>query len=34
MGENCVMDAYQGIIPELMDRADLAQLAKPNFLMP
>lgn len=34
MGENCVMDAYQGIIPELMDRADLAQLAKPKYQIP
>lgn len=34
MGENCVMDAYHGIIPELMDRADLAQLAKPKYQMP
>lgn len=34
MGENCVMDACQGIIPELMDRADLAQLAKPKYQMP
>lgn len=34
MRENCVMDAYQGIIPELMDRADLAQLAKPKYQMP
>lgn len=34
MGENCVMDAYQGIIPELMDRADLAQLAKTKYQMP
>lgn len=34
MGENCVMDAYQGIIPELMDRTDLAQLAKPKYQMP
>lgn len=34
MGENCVMDAYQGIIPALMDRADLAQLAKPKYQMP
>lgn len=34
MGENCVMDAYQGIIPELMDRADLALLAKPKYQMP
>lgn len=34
MGENYVMDAYQGIIPELMDRADLAQLAKPKYQMP
>ena len=34
MGENCVMDAYQGIIPELMDRAALAQLAKPKYQMP
>lgn len=34
MGENCVMDAYQGFIPELMDRADLAQLAKPKYQMP
>lgn len=28
------MDAYQGIIPELMDRADLAQLAKQKYQMP
>ena len=34
MGENCVMDAYHGIIPELMDRTDLAQLAKPKYQMP
>lgn len=34
MGESCVIDAYQGIIPELMDRADLAQLAKPKYQMP
>lgn len=34
MGESCVIDAYQGIIPELMDRADLAQLAKPKYKMP
>ena len=34
MGETCVMDAYQNIIPELMDRADLAQLAKPKYQMP
>lgn len=34
MGEKCVMDAYQGIIPELMDRADLAQLAKSKYQMP
>lgn len=34
MRESCVMDAYQGIIPELMDRADLAQLAKPKYQMP
>lgn len=34
MGESCVMDAYQNIIPELMDRADLAQLAKPKYQMP
>lgn len=34
MGENCVMDAYQGIIPELIDRVDLAQLAKPKYQMP
>ena len=26
--------AYQNIIPELMDRADLAQLAKPKYQMP
>lgn len=34
MGEKCVMDAYQGIVPELMDRADLAQLVKPKYQMP
>lgn len=34
MGESCVMDAYQNIIPELMDRADLAQLAKQKYQMP
>lgn len=34
LGENSVMDAYQGIIPELMDRADLAQLAKAKYQMP
>ena len=34
LGENCVLDAYQGIIPELMDRADLAQLAKPKYQFP
>lgn len=34
MGESCVMDAYQNIIPELIDRADLAQLAKPKYQMP
>lgn len=34
MGESIVMDAYQNIIPELMDRADLAQLAKPKYQMP
>ena len=34
MRESCVMDAYQNIIPELMDRADLAQLAKPKYQMP
>lgn len=34
MGESSVMDAYQNIIPELMDRADLAQLAKPKYQMP
>ena len=34
MGENCVMDAYQNIIPELMDRADLPQLAKLKYQMP
>jgi len=34
MGENCVMDAYQGIISEMMDRADLAQLAKPKYQTP
>lgn len=34
MGESCVMDAYQGIIPELIDRADLAQLAKQKYQMP
>ena len=34
MGESSVMDAYQNIIPELMDRADLAQLAKQKYQMP
>ena len=34
MRESCVMDAYQNIIPELIDRADLAQLAKPKYQMP
>lgn len=34
MGENNVMDAYENIIPELMDHADLAQLAKPKYQMP
>lgn len=34
MRESSVMDAYQNIIPELMDRADLAQLAKPKYQMP
>lgn len=34
MGESRVMDAYQNIIPELIDRADLAQLAKPKYQMP
>ena len=34
MGESRVMDAYQNIIPELMDRADLAQLAKQKYQMP
>lgn len=34
MRESSVMDAYQNIIPELMDRADFAQLAKPKYQMP
>ena len=34
MRESRVMDAYQNIIPELIDRADLAQLAKPKYQMP
>lgn len=34
MGETCVMDAYQNIIPDLMDMADLAQLAKQKYQMP
>ena len=34
MGEKNVMDAYENIIPELMDHADLAQLAKPKYQMP
>lgn len=34
MGEKCVLDAYEGIIPELIDRADLVQLAKSKYQMP
>ena len=34
VGERRVLDAYESIIPELMDRADLAQLAKPKYQMP
>ena len=34
LGETGVMDAYEGVIPELMDRADLAQLAKPKYQFP
>lgn len=34
LGEHTVMDAYTKVVPELMDRADLAQLAKPKYQMP
>ena len=34
LGEQRVTDAYEGIIPELMDRADLAQLVKAKYQMP
>ena len=34
LGENRVLDAYEKIIPELMDSADLAQLAKPKYQFP
>lgn len=34
LGEKKVIDAYQSVIPEMMDRADLAQLAKEKYQMP
>ncbi len=34
LGETNVLDAYEQIIPELMDRADLAQLAKQKYQFP
>ena len=34
VGERRVMDAYERIVPDLMDRADLAQLSKPKYQMP
>ena len=34
LGETQVLDAYEKVIPELMDRADLAQLAKPKYQFP
>lgn len=34
LGEKKVIDAYQSVIPDLMDRADLAQLAKEKYQMP
>ncbi len=34
LGETTVHDAYEKVIPELMDRANLAQLAKPKYQFP
>ena len=34
LGETTVLDAYEKVIPELMDRADLAQLAKQKYQFP
>lgn len=34
LGETTVLDAYEKVIPELMDRANLAQLAKPKYQFP
>lgn len=34
MGEETVLDAYQGIIPDMMDTADLEQLAKDKYQFP
>ncbi len=34
LGEQRVMDAYEHVIPELMDRVDLAQLAKMKYQFP
>ena len=34
LGETNVLDAYEKVVPELMDRADLAQLAKPKYQFP
>lgn len=34
LGETNVLDAYEKVIPELMDRADLAQLAKQKYQFP
>ncbi len=34
VGETTVLDAYEKVIPELMDRADLTQLAKEKYQFP
>jgi type III restriction enzyme len=34
LGETSVLDAYDKIIPDLTDRADLAQLAQPKYQFP
>lgn len=34
VGERSVLDAYERIVPDLMDRADLSQLAKAKYQMP
>ena len=34
LGETNVLDAYEKVVPELMDRADLAQLAKGKYQFP